>query len=43
MQYVLDKKIRYLINLQSDNFNEVPQYDLETKLEEKVCYGENKE
>jgi ATP phosphoribosyltransferase regulatory subunit len=41
IQYALAKKIRYLIDFQSDNLNEVSRYDLETNQEEKVCYGEN--
>jgi ATP phosphoribosyltransferase regulatory subunit len=40
-QYALAKKIRYLIDFQSDNLNQVTRYDLQTDQEEKVCYGEN--
>jgi ATP phosphoribosyltransferase regulatory subunit len=40
-EYALGKKIRYLIDFQSDNLNEVSRYDLETNQEEKVCYAEN--
>ncbi len=40
VQYALDKKIRYLIDFQSSDLNQLLRYDLETKQKEKVCYGE---
>lgn len=40
IQYSIDKKIRYLIDIQSENLDQVTRYDLETNKEEKVSYGE---
>ena len=40
VQYALDKKIRYLIDFQSNDLNQLLRYDLETKQKEKGCYGE---
>ncbi len=42
VQYALDKRIRYLIDFQSSDLNQLVRYDLETKQKEKGCYGERK-
>ncbi len=40
LQYALNKKIRYLIDIQSEKLNQLSRYDLETNQDEKVSYEE---
>jgi len=39
-RYAIDKKIRYLIDIQSSDIKQIIRYDLETNQKEKVNYGE---
>ncbi|MFW6134706.1 MAG: ATP phosphoribosyltransferase regulatory subunit, partial [Elusimicrobiota bacterium] len=41
IQYSLKKKIRYLIDIQSENLNSVIRYDLQTNKEERMPYEKN--
>ncbi len=41
IQYSLKKKIRYLIDIQSENLNNVIRYDLQTNKEERMPYEKN--
>ncbi|MFA6621493.1 MAG: ATP phosphoribosyltransferase regulatory subunit [Candidatus Caldatribacteriota bacterium] len=41
INYALTKKIRYLIDIQSEDLEKIIKYDLETKQEEKVYYGKD--
>ena len=43
IQYALGKKIRYLLDIQSEKLNQVTRYDLDTNEEEKVSYEEKNE